>query len=349
MTLRSKLTMWYAGFLSISCILIGIGLYYELVIEPRKWPSHVIGESASTEIDEILLFYAVPAFLFTLIAGWWITRRALSPVQQITSAASRIGLENLGAELPRTGNNDEIDRLAEVFNSMFKRLKDSYLREREFMLHASHELKTPLTVMRAQIETALGDSTLTIEQKELLQNHVEEISRLATLVDSLSFLAKADAGMLVLRKKMLPLDALVRDFIEDLKALAYPRQIEVRFCSSEPIQIMADPHRIRQLLLNLGENAVKHNHPNGWIEISLTKTGGLATLTIRNSGNAINPEELNRLFDPLYRGHHARENDVEGSGLGLSIAQWIVHSHHGSIKITSEKDQPTTATVQLPI
>jgi signal transduction histidine kinase len=348
MTLRSKLTIWYSGILSISCLVVCAGLYYELVLEPRlkHASSH---DSVSSEIGEILVYYAVPAIIVTIVGGWWLTRRALSPVQKLTAAASRMGLQNLGEQLPRTGNHDEIDRLAEVFNSMFRRLQDSFNREREFMLHASHELKTPLSVIRAQIETALSDVVFTGEQRELLQSHLEEIVRFAGLVDSLSFLAKADAGMLPLNRSSIALDELVDEVIEDTRVLAYPRDISVLCRHCDKLAVEGDRHRLRQLLLNLSENAVKHNIEHGRVEFSLLRIGPQARLSIRNTSQGIAPEQLDRVFEPFFRAENARKQNTDGSGLGLSIARWIVQSHQGEISIASQPGEWTEVTVLFPL
>jgi len=348
MTIRAKLTLWYSGFLTISSLLIIGGIYYELVIEP-KTPHPTLGsEPIAEELDEILFFYAVPAFLITIFGGWWVTRKSLAPVKEITAAATKISVQNLGEQLPRTCNGDEVDRLAAVFNSMFDRLKASFAREREFILHASHEIKTPLMVMRGQIETALRDQQLLPAQREVFENHLEEIVRLAGLVDALSFLAKADAGVLVLEKRALQLDELVEEIIEEAKILAYPRSITTKRDRIQKVKIEGDRHRLRQLLLNLTDNAIKHNVEGGEVSFALEKNGTEVALRIDNTGPGIAPEDLAKLFEPFFRADPAHDPNQDGSGLGLSIARRIVNAHKGTIDIHSHNGK-TTVMVRLPL
>jgi signal transduction histidine kinase len=348
-TIRSKLVIWYTGFLILSCLIIVGGIYYELVIE-QSWLKHPGKESESipAEIKEILFAYGIPAVLTTILGGLWLTRKALSPVKEIAAAAANISLQNIGNKLPRTENGDELDRLAEVFNTMLARLSVSFSREREFILHASHELKTPLMIMRGQIETALREQQLPPAQKELLESHLEEIVRFAALVDSLSFLAKADAGILAVNRKELQLDELVEEVIEEARILAYPRSITVNRGKIELIRIEGDHHRLRQLLLNLAENAIKHNIDGGEIRFSLSEVGSRAELRIENSGPGISSENIGKIFQPFFRVDPAHDPNREGSGLGLSIAAWIVNAHSGTIEVKSKPGVKTEVVVRFP-
>jgi heavy metal sensor kinase len=291
----------------------------------------------------------LPAILLGLLGGWWLTRRAMSPVSKLTDAIAKIHERNLREPLPRSHNTDELDRLTEVFNSMLARLDDSFNRIREFTLHASHELKTPLTILCGEIETTLRDESLSAVERERAASQLDELRRLARIVDGLTLLAKADAGQVALNLEPLRLDELVRDNFADLQILAEPHGIKVELEVCGEISVRGDRHRLRQLLLNLADTAVKYNQPQGRVTINLRRAENMAEFKITNTGAGISPEALPRVFDRFFRGDPAHSQTVDGCGLGLSIAQWIVSAHHGSIQIESALAQSTTVTVRLPL
>jgi signal transduction histidine kinase len=350
MTIRTRLTLWYSGVSLLSLFILGGGLYYELVVERANAArSGHPDEPISQEINEVLGLWALPAALLTAFGTWLLVRKAMNPVSALTEATKRITAQNLREQLPRTGNGDEIDRLSEVLNAMLSRLDNSFAREREFTLHASHELKTPLTVMRGQIETALNEPDLSTTQRDILAGQLEEIQRLAGVVDGLALLAKADAGLLVLKHEEVRLDELVRDIADDARILALSEHISVELLKCDETTVAGDRNRLRQMLLNLAGNAVKHNQHKGWIRFSLQRTHDEAILNISNSGTGVPPELLPRVFDRFFRGDASHNPNVEGSGLGLSIAQWIVSAHGGMIHLTSRVNECTEVAVRLPL
>jgi signal transduction histidine kinase len=353
MTIRTRLTLWYAVIFSVSLLGIGIAMYSELVVETRaKIARHreaTIDDDAGVDISQILFIYGGSAIVVGLLGGWWLTRRAFAPVAALTTAAEKIHEANLAQKISRTGNGDELDRLTEVFNAMTARLNGSFQRIREFTLHASHELKTPLTVLHGELETELNDVLLPAAAREKLLGQLDEIQRLTKIVDGLTLLTKADAGQVALKLEPVALEEIVRDAFADAQILAKPANISVQLAACEEIKIHGDKHRLRQLLLNLTDNAVKYNQSGGRIEFSLRRDGAVAELKISNTGKEIPPEVLPRVFERFYRGDAAHSSATDGCGLGLSIAQWIVSAHHGSVKIESEPNQLTTATVRLPL
>ena len=357
MTIRTRLSLWYATIMFIALMVMGVLLYYQLIIEPREHARrhperHVqnIGDPDIFEdVTEIIMWCGIPAALLALVGGWSLMRKSLAPVAGLTRAMEKITAHNLGERLPRTGNGDELDRLTEVFNSMLSRLEDSFSRIREFTLHASHELKTPLTILRGETEVALRDGSLTPAERERHASLLDELRRLTQIVDGLTLLAKADAGQIALHLEPLRLDELVRDNFADALILAEPNGIRVKLAACEEITVRGDRHRLRQLLLNLADNAVKYNHPHGFITMNLRRVGGLAEFTIANAGAGIPPAILPRVFDRFFRGDPAHSSSVEGCGLGLSIVQWIVSAHHGTIQIESVPADKTMITVRLPL
>ncbi len=350
MTIRARLTLWYAGILFVSVLLITGLAYHEFSRE------QAVFKASKGKIDEndgwqdaleISSSCGIPAAIVGLVGGWWLMRKAMSPVTALTEAAGRIHERHLHERLPRSGNGDELDRLTEVFNAMTARLDNSFNRIREFTLHASHELKTPLTVMHGELETALLEELGA--NRERLLSQLDEVQRLTKIVDALSLLTKADAGLITLKREAVRLDELVREDFADAQILARPHQVTVELGRCEEISTSGDRHRLRQLLLNLTDNAIKYNQPQGTVRIEFGRAADFAELTITNTGAGIPPELQGRVFDRFFRGDASHGNTVEGCGLGLSIAQWIVTAHGGTIQMASQPGKLTTVTVWLPM
>jgi len=349
MTIRTRLTLWYAGVLTVFLLVIGVGTYREIDEQLRHAHRRAPTEHALSETSEMVFEVGLPAVVLGLLGGWWLTRKALTPVSNLTDAITKVHERNLREPLPRTGSGDEFDRLTEVFNAMLARLDDSFNRIREFTLHASHELKTPLTILCGETETMLRDESLSAAERDRAASLLDELRRLARIVDGLTLLARADAGQVALKLETIRLDELVRDNFADTQILAEPQGIRVELTVGAEITARGDRHRLRQLLLNLADNAVKYNQPQGRVTMGLQRNGDMAELVIANTGPGIPMESMPRIFDRFYRGDPAHGTEVDGCGLGLSIAKWIVSAHHGTIQIESVPDKITTVTVRLPL
>jgi len=351
MTIRARLNLWYAAVLGATLVVMGGLTYHEFVVEKRH-PSPAERDDAERDVEELIYILSVtilPAVALGLAGGWLLARQAFAPVAALTQAAEKIHERNLGDQIPRTGNGDELDRLTEVFNAMTTRLAGSFQRIREFTLHASHELKTPLTIMHGELETAMQEANLPLSQREWYANQLDEVQRLSRIVDGLTLLARADAGLVPLEFEDVPLDELVHESFADAQILAQVDQIELKLAACDSARVRGDRHRLRQLFLNLVDNSVKYNKPSGRITMELLRLGATAEFVITNTGPGISPEILPRVFERFFRGDPAHNSALGGCGLGLSIAQWIVFAHHGEIRIDSEPSQQTTVTVRLPL
>ena len=349
MTIRTRLTFWYAGILILSLLVMGIGTYREIDERYRHEHRREPTEHALGEASEMVFEVGLPAVVLGLLGGWWLTRKALTPVSKLTDAITKVHERNLRDPLPRSGNGDELDQLTKVFNDTLARLDDSFKRIREFTLHASHELKTPLTVLCGEIETALRDESLPPAERERAASQIDELRRLARIVDGLTLLAKADTGQVTLKFEPLRFDELVREVFADAQILAEPQHIRVELAACGEISLRGDRHRLRQLLLNLADNAVKYNQSQGRVTMSLRQANDMAEFAIANTGPGIPSEMLPRVFDRFFRGDPAHSQAVDGCGLGLSIAKWIVSAHGGTIQIESVPGKLTTVTVRLPM
>lgn len=349
MKIRTRISIWYAGLLAASLVLLSSILYYELIIERQsETVSAQIEETIEHQIAEVVLYYGAPTVFILLGAGWYVIKRALNPLDAFTMAVERIHATSMHERLPRNDQGDELDRLAEMFNHTLARLENSYKQIRGFTMNASHELKTPLAVLHVQLETLLSSPDVTVDHREAIASQLDEVQRLTRIVEGLTTLAKADVGLFPLNLEPVNLDELVRDCYGDMLILSQSKNISSELKRCDPTIIHGDRHRLRQLLLNLSDNAIKYTEIKGSIIVCLRQLDGYAELSMTNSGPGIEPNQLPNVFDRFYRGKSSTKNEAEGCGLGLSIVQWIVEAHHGTIDLISEPNAYTTATVKLP-
>jgi len=350
MTLQQRLALHYGAVVAVALLLLGGLTYHEFATEKRLralLPPDKQEEGSWGESAEVFVYAMIPVIL---VGGWWFTHRSLRPLSDLAKTVEQTGVENLRRPLSRTGNRDEVDRLTAAFNVMTARLDESFQQVREFTLHASHELKTPLTVMRGELETALRHAeTYTPQQQECMLSLLDEVDRLTKIVDALTLLSKADTGQVALQRAPVPLKELVQESYEDALILGEPLGLQVTLGECTETTVIGDRHRLRQLLLNLVDNAVKYNQQPGAVTIALRQRDGTAEIEIMNTGAGIPPGLQPRVFDRFVRGDEARAKAIEGSGLGLTIAQWIAQTHGGSIQLCSVPGQSTTATVRLPL
>ncbi len=348
MTTRSRIALSFTAMLALCLLLTAALAWYEFVHEAEDGdvPDTDRSESMEWRFAEIIGRGAIPVALLGL-GGWWLMRRLFRPIEVLTEAAEKVDASHFGQPLPLTGRNDEIDRLTDVFNGMRSRLQRSFSHVREFTLHASHELRTPLTILHASLERELQNPALTEAQRDALVFRLDEVQRMTKIVDSLSLLTKADANMLKLEMGPVQLHELLTDAVEDAGVLGAPLGVTVTLTECQPCEVKGDRHRLRQLLLVLVDNAVKYNHSGGTVGLGLCCADGRASVSVSNTGPGLRPEDQSRVFDRFFRGEASRSQRIEGSGLGLSIADWLTRAHGGTISFKSSADL-TTVTVLLP-
>lgn len=349
MKIRTRLTLWFAA--ALWCLHVSIGFIGGLFPgeSEHKQSRHGVWEYVLFQTREITFSVGIPAVVLGALGGAWIMRKALAPVTALTKAMENTNDHNLNEPLSSSGNGDELDRMTTVFNAMSARLDESFRRVREFSLHASHELKTPLAILRGELEMTLRDENLTPLQKERHVSQIAEVERLAKIVDALTLLTKADTGRVDLNCEPVQLDEMVREYVADGQVLAQPHNIQVNITGCSPTSVWGDRDRLRQLLLNLLDNAIKYNHPGGVINVSLLCHSGLGELRIENTGPGLAAEWQPHVFDRFFRGNNSHSSTTEGCGLGLSIAKWIVTAHKGRIRFVSEPGKMTIVAVTLPI
>jgi two-component system OmpR family sensor kinase len=309
-------------------------------------------ESIEDTLRRLLLVLLVTmpiALAVSLASGWFLAGRALRPVDAITLAAQRIAAGDLSQRLTVSTSPDEIGRLASMFNDMIGRLDVSFRQIRQFTSDASHELRTPLTVMKGETELVLRRPRPLSDYQSVLESNLEEIDRMTRIVDELLFLSRADMGEVRMETLPVGLESLVEDIHRQATLLGQDRNIAVTLGTVMPAVVQGDELRLRELLLNLVENAIKYSHPNGKVEISLVAEGSYARLSVRDQGIGIAPDDLSRIFHRFFRTDGARAHTKKGTGLGLAICTWIADSHKGRIDVTSEPGIGSTFTVTLPL
>jgi signal transduction histidine kinase len=352
MTLRRRILLYYAATLSVSLVIVAFWSWFEFNEQRdaalRGGVEAAMKHNPLVETVEIILLGGLPALLLGIIGGGLLMRRALRPIEELTEALETTTASNLAEPVTRSGNGDELDRMTAVFNGMKERLGASFTQAREFTLHASHELKTPLTILHGTLEQMLGDGTTPVAHRERVTSMLEEVQRLSGIVGQLAFLAKADAGLLETTHGAVAMHELVRDLVEDLTLLSASQNISVALGTCQPAQVAGDRMRLRQLLLILGDNAVKHNHKNGSISLALHQDEDQVSFRINNTGPALPLDLRPRVFERFLRGDASHSNTVEGSGLGLSIADSIARSHRGSLLFEVLEDGRTQLTFSLP-
>jgi signal transduction histidine kinase len=245
---------------------------------------------------------------------------------------------------------DELARLAGTLNAMIGRLENSFGGLRRFTADASHELKTPLTVLRASIERAMMARRGSTEQMEYLEEALNEVTRMADLVNSLLSLARADEGRFDLVRDLVLLDSILRDIAETATILGEPNGILVVLSECEPLTVEGDAPRLRQLLLNLVENAIKYTTVGGTVELSLVSEQGNAVVTVKDTGMGIAAADLPFIFERFWRADRSRSRGSGrgGTGLGLAISQYIAQAHGGTLTAQSRLGRGSTFTLTLP-
>jgi two-component system OmpR family sensor kinase len=297
----------------------------------------------------ILLITVPLALLASLGGGWFLAGRALRPVEAITQAAERIAGGDLTQRLCVSGDQDEIGRLAATFNAMIGRLEASFRQIRQFTSDASHELRTPLTVLKGETELALRRPRSADDYRTVLESSLEEIDRMGRIVDELLFLSRADLGEIKMESRPVRLDQLFDDLKRQADVLGHEQAVQIVSGSIEPVTVAGDDMRLRELILNLLDNAIKYSPPGGRVDMSVVAQDGTARLSVSDQGIGMSPEEQGHIFDRFYRTDAARAHTKKGTGLGLAICQWIVDAHHGTIDVQSEPGKGSTFTVILPL
>jgi len=300
------------------------------------------------ELLRLLLIGLIPVIVaVACVGGGWLSGRALKPVDEITSAAKIIGIENLSQRLTVPATGDELQRLTEVWNAMLERLEAAVTTLSQFAADASHELRTPLAVIRTNAEIALRRARTPESYRESLAEIEAEANRMTQLVEDLLFLARNGSGPAGMPMEAVDLRAIVGDVISEVRDLAGARDIRLRYSyAGADVVVSGNCAALRRMLLALVDNALKYSERGGEVSIELQSFSERATLTIRDSGEGIAAADLPHIFKRFYRADKARSGN--GYGLGLSLAAAIAELHGATIGVESTEGAGAVFTVDFP-
>jgi heavy metal sensor kinase len=297
-----------------------------------------------------LLMFAPLLLLVAASGGYWLSRRALSPVDALVRTAREVTGTNLSSRLQKLDTGDELQRLSDTLNEMLDRIESAFQRITQFTADASHELRTPVSLIRTEAELALRRSRGEAEYKESLRHILLEAERTTALIEQLLSMARADAGRETLHFEPVDLRQTLRSVVDGWQQVATIRNLQFSASLDAPdFSVMGDETLLRRLADILLDNAFKYTPSPGSVHLSLEPQGESAVIQVQDSGVGIAEEEQGKIFERFYRVDKARSRAQGGAGLGLAIAQWIVTQHGGSIGVESQPGQGSTFRVELPM
>ena len=295
---------------------------------------------------EIFALAMIPVVLIGIAAGAFLAFRSLRPIRDLINTVSDIEAGKMDARVPYRGTGDELDELARLFNKMLERIKSLIDRMQDTLDDVAHDLKTPVTRLRNVIETTLQSRCDRETLREALMDCAEESERIVAMLETLMDISEAEAGTIALNIEEVQIESLIRDVVELYEYVAEEKGVEIMFQACATLVARVDPNRIRQVISNLLDNAVKYTSKGGMIEIRSDKKDDGIMISIKDTGTGIPRKELPRIFDRLYRGDKSRSS--RGIGLGLSLVKAVIHAHKGRIEVESHPGMGSCFTIYLP-
>jgi heavy metal sensor kinase len=305
-------------------------------------------------LEEVTATFAwvIPiALLLASGGGYFLARKSLAPVVAMSSQAGRIGAANLHERLAVQNERDELGHLARSFNNLLDRLSQSFERQQRFMADASHELRTPVAILRGEAEVALSHKVRSTEEyRESLDTLHREAERLTHIVEDLFTLTRADAGQYPIQPRDFYFDELITECVHSARTLALAKKISLNFETAAESPIQADESLLRRMILNLLDNAIKYTSDGGRITVMCSRISDEYALSITDTGAGIPAEMQPRIFERFFRSDKARSHTASdgGAGLGLSISRWIAEAHHGCLELTRSDSTGSIFTAYLP-
>ena len=296
----------------------------------------------------ILIIGIITSVSLTIGVGYLMAKKALKPVDKIRRAAVKISSRNLEEYIDIGARRDELGKLAETFNAMISRLRDAFQRINQFSIDVSHELKTPLTILKGGTEVALRKARDPEEYRALLASHLEEIDRMSRIIDDLLLLSKADTGKMQLNVSEIDLKDLILQVYVGMKISAEKKDVALIVDDLQDTRLKGDELKLRRMLWNIVENGIKYTNSGGRVEISSASDDGYVRINVRDTGVGIGEEDIKYVFDRFYRADRARKRE-SGTGLGLSISKWIAEAHRGAIEVESHPPSGSLFSIKLPV
>ena len=309
-------------------------------------------DDVQAHLRQWVVFLVIGLPMVALVAiggGSFLVKRALLPVDRIAASAERISSQNLSERLPVAQTADELERLSIALNHMVDRLDQAFQYSRRFVADASHELRTPLTVLRGELESFVQEPQLPPEWRERLGSALEEVERLASIVEGLFAISRLDAGEAQAEWVRFDLAQLAASTADQMYLLAEDKHIELTCAAAKAVWVHGDRARLKQVVVNLLDNAIKYTGEGGAVTVSVSTLDTKAVLEVADNGVGIPPEALPRIFDRFFRVDKARSRELGGAGLGLSIVKSICAAHHGRVEASSAPGQGSRFRVELPL
>lgn len=325
--------------------------YHEIVQPLRNGETVLVGCSLAPAAKELrlaalkLTAIGSVVLLGGLAGGWWISSRAMRPIAAISLAAAKISAGDLSRRINSAETESELGQLAAVLNSAFARLEAAFAQQKQFAADAAHELRTPVTVMLTQTQTALQRDRSAGEYRETLEACQRAAQRMRKLIGTLLELARLDAGQEPMKRAQFDLARLAEDCVEAIRPLAEERGIRIQ-CELPPTEVVGDAERLAQAITNLLSNAIQYNRERGEIRVAVRAQKGAAALSVTDTGVGIAAADLPRVFERFYRVEKSRSSGQ--NGLGLAISKAIAEAHGGAIEVSSQENTGTTFTLHLP-
>jgi signal transduction histidine kinase len=342
-TVRARLTALYALLVGAST---GALLLVSLWLLGRNFDRTLPDALAGDALSDVALQYAlafVGVLLLATVIGWAVAGRMLAPLKRITGTARRVSDESLAERIPVAGPDDELRELGETLNGMLDRLEGSFQSQQRFVANASHELRSPLTVIRAEAEVALANPEPDLDELRGMAEAVIDASRRTeTLLAGLLILARSQPDLL--HSRPVDLDAAVRSAVEEAEGDAAREGVRLQ-ARLEPAAVEGDPALLERVAVNLIENGIRYNRPGGFVDVSTRAGIGTVELRVENSGPPIDAVAAARLTEPFER--LGRESDARGAGLGLSIVSAVSRAHGGSLSIVPRAEGGLIVSVRL--
>lgn len=299
-----------------------------------------------TALNRVLLIGGAVAAVFVLAVSYLLASGALRPVEKITHLAAQIEASDLTQRISAANEPSETQRLADTFDAMLARLESAFAQQRNFVMDVSHELRTPLTALRGNLDVLLMSKNLSREDRVVLERMSQEVGRLIRLTSNLLYLAHAEAGRDIVRRPI-ELDALCLEVVHQASALR--DDVAVRLDHESQLTVYGDPDLLKQLLLNLLDNAIKYSPPAGNVNVSLYEREEVAEIVVADEGPGIPEEQISKIFERFYRSSDQHTRTVGGAGIGLAISRWIAHVHGGDIRVESRAGDGSRFIVTLPL
>jgi heavy metal sensor kinase len=330
-----------------------IRIFGKAYLVAAAYPLH--HDSETKEAVATAYVIAIPLLLLiAALGGYFLATRSLSPVAAMSARAAEISSSNLNQRLPVGSRRDELSALAEVVNGLLERLERSFVQQRRFMADASHELRTPVAVLRTEADVTLSRATRTeTEYRESVSVMRDSAQRLGRIVDDLFLLARADAGHLPLRREALYLEDVVDEAARAVRSLARERDVRVQLLPLEDSPYDGDADLLGRVLLNLLDNAIKHSPAGGTVTLALTRAAHEYHITVTDEGAGIPAEAQSHIFERFFRADRARSRTsgdaTAGAGLGLAIGRWIAEAHGGRLELVKSSGTGTEFLLALPL